>query len=79
MRVRITNPNSLFRGEEGEVLRSVENSVFGDPAYLIAFDTRGFGEHPWGLAFAAWEVLVLTSESEALNGLTYAPERDVHG
>ena len=64
MRVRITNPHSLFRGEEGEVLRSVENSVFGDPAYLIAFDGRGFGEYPWGLAFAAWEVLVL-DETEA--------------
>ena len=64
MRVRITNPHSLFRGEEEEVLRSFESPVFDNPTYLIAFDTRGFGEHRLGLAFAAWEVLVL-SESEA--------------
>ena len=49
MRARVTNPNSLFRGEEGEVLRKFEDSVFGDPAYLIAFDGRGFGEIRGGL------------------------------
>ena len=62
MRARVTNPGSLFRGEEGEVLHAFEGDSFGSfatPAYLIALDSRGFGNQRLGLCFKASEVVVL--------------------
>ena len=64
MRARITHPDSLFRGEEGTVLRHFEESGLGSPAYLIALDERGFGEQRLGLAFAADEVVILESNTD---------------
>ena len=61
VRVRITNPDSLFHGEVGTVLRSFDGSGLGEPVYLIALDERGFGEHTLGLSFGTHEVVILAS------------------
>jgi len=63
-RVRITNPESLFHGEEGTILRYFEENGLGSPAYRIAMDSRGFGEQRLGLAFGAHEVVIFGGDAE---------------
>lgn len=65
MRVRVTNPNSLFCGEQGEILRSFPDNALGEAAHLVALDGRGFGEHALGLSFADSELRVLPEKAEA--------------
>lgn len=65
MRARIVNPDSLFSGEEGKVVRRFEETPLAGPALLIALDTRGFGEHRLGLSFRESEVELLGDEVAA--------------
>jgi hypothetical protein len=65
MRVRVTNPDSLFCGEEGRVLRSYPGNVLGEATHAVALDEHTFGEFAFGFSFRDSELLVLPASPEA--------------
>lgn len=64
MRVRVTNPDSHFHGEQGVICRSFTESDLDETRHVVALDTRGFGDYRLGLSFADWELRVLPEKVE---------------